>query len=175
MQTIESTRESENPVILTPPAFGEYWPGQGGHFGGTMPAMHGLPARHLIFAKDAEKQLAFGGYGIDMPGAASRIDGPANTAALLAAKAANGRNYPAAEYCAAYEADGHKDFHLASQACLFMASLCAPQIFSKYDWHLSSTQISAYSAFVQVFEHGHSTWYFKVSEFRVVPLRWIQL
>ena len=150
METIESTRESENAVILTPPSFGEYWPGQGGIYCGTLPAMHGLPARHMIFAKDAEKTLTYGCYGINVPGAASRIDGPANTAALLAAKAANGRDYPAAEYCSTYEADGHKDFHLASQACLFMASLCAPQIFSKDDWHLSSTQRSAYGAFVRI-------------------------
>lgn len=161
--------------IGAPPAFGEYWPGQGGTYCGTMPAMHGLPARHLIFAQDAEKQLAYGGYGIDAPGAASRIDGPANTAALLAAKTANGRDYPAAEYCAAYKADGHKDFHLASQACLFMASLCAPQIFSKDDWHLSSTQFSGNDAFVQDFEGGFSYRGSKITEFRVVPLRWIQL
>lgn len=165
----------EQTIILTPPAFGEYWPGQGGIYCGTMPAMHGLPARHLIFAKGADQKLAYGGYGIDVPGAASRIDGPANTAALLADKTANGNAYPAAEYCAAYSADGHSDFHYPSQACLFMASLCAPQSFNKDGWYSSSTQDSGNGAFVQDFEYGGSGWSYKDYEFRVRPLRWIQL
>ena len=162
--------------IGEPPALGEYWPGQGGIFVGSMPAMHGLPARHLIVAKaEDEKELAYGGYGVDVPGAASRIDGPANTAALLAHTAASGIEHPAAAYCAAYTADGHTDFHYPSQACLFMASLFAPQAFNKRGWYGSSTQGDRDFALSQVFEYGLSLWGRKGDEFRVRPLRWIQL
>lgn len=159
--------------LLQPPALGAYWPGQGGIYCGTMPAMHGLPARHLIFgATDAPERLTWGEYGTQVPGADSRLDGQANTAALLAHKAI-GKSHPAAEWAAAYTADGHTDFHLPSQADLFMASLACPQQFTQESWYWSSTQLGRGSAFVQAFEHGDSGWGGKDTGFLVRPVRWI--
>lgn len=160
--------------LLQPPALGAYWPGQGGIYCGTLPAMHGLPARHLIFGTtDAPKRLTWGEYGTEVPGASGRLDGRANTAALLAHKATHGSSFPAAEWAAAYTADGHTDFHLPSQADLFMASLACPQLFTQAGWYWSSTQGGRHDAFVQDFEDGGSYWYVKGSGHVARPARWI--
>lgn len=163
------------PTLLQPPAPGAYWPGQGGIYCGTLPAAHGLPARHLIFGTtDAPERLTWGEYGTQVPGADSRLDSRANTAALLAHKA-TGKSHPAAEWAAAYSADGHTDFHLPSQADLFMASLACPQQFNQQSWYWSSTQDGRSLAFVQDFEYGNSFWYGKDDDFVVRAARWIQV
>jgi hypothetical protein len=77
------TTKADAPSVLTPPASGEYWPGQGGHYICTLPALLGLPARHLIAGPECDKTLTFGPYD-EVPGADSHSDGRANTAALLA-------------------------------------------------------------------------------------------
>lgn len=159
-----------------PPAYGEYWAGQGGIYCGTLPAMHGLPARHLVFSTvEAPERLTWGPYGEKVPGCDSRVDGRTNTAAVLAHKATSGSDYPAAEWAAAYTADGHTDFHLPSQADLFMASLCAPNAFNPNSWHWSSTQGGPRRAFVQDFEYGNSHWTSKGVTYRVRAVRWIHL
>lgn len=160
---------------VTPPAFGEYWPGQGGIYGGIMPAMDGHPARHLVFSSEAPERLIWGPYGTEVIGAGSRSDGRANTAAILAHQAAKGGWPPAAQWAAAFTADGHNDFHLPSQAELFMASLYAPKAFNQNSWHWSSTQTSSGNAFVQDFEDGSSLWFFKDYACRVRAVRWIPL
>lgn len=170
------TAASSAPPDDTPPALGEYWPGQGGVYGGILPAFDGHPARHLIFSDvDAPEDLTWGLYGKAIEGAASRTDGRANTAALLAAKATQGLAFPAAEWAAQHSADGNEDFHLPSQAELFMALLYAPQIFDKRPLYWSSTQYSPGSAFAQDFERGSSGWYLKGTDWRVRAVRWIPL
>lgn len=153
---------------LTPPAHGEVWPGQGGRYICTLPALLGVPARHLIASEQEAKDLTFGPSN-DVPSATSQLDGPANTAALLAA---NG-DHPAAKWAAAYTADGHSDFYLPSRLDMVMAHICAPQLFKKSGWYWTSTQISRNSAFIQGFEYGHSGWYYKDCELRVRAFRWI--
>jgi len=154
----------------TPPAHGEYWPGQGGRYICTLLASLGLPARHLIASDCEAEDLTFGPY-LDVPGACSQLDGPGNTAALLA----SGQKHPAAAWAAAYSADGHADFHLPSRHDLLMAYIYAPKHFSEDDWYWSSTQHSRYFAFVQDFEDGDSFWNSKDSEHRVRAFRWIPL
>ncbi len=154
---------------LTPPAPGEHWPGQGGIYICTLPAILGLPARHLV-ASTEEAQLEWGGYDHDTPGAASHTDGPANTRALLA----DSKEHPAAAWAAAYTADGHKDFHLPARFDLLMAYLHAKQVFEKQGWYWSSTQGARYTAFVQDFKFGTSLWNSKSSSHRVRAVRWIQ-
>jgi hypothetical protein len=156
--------------ILTPPAHGDYWPGQGGRYICTLPALVGLPARHLIAGDHEAEDVRFGPC-IDVPGATSQIDGAANTAALIA----TGQDHPAAKLARAYSADGHTDFHLPTRLDLVMAHICAPQLFKKSGWYWSSTQYSRLSAFVQGFEDGTSSWVSKHDEhrvraFRVIPL-----
>lgn len=157
------------PTLPTPPAHGQIWPGQGGHYICTLPALLGLPARHLI-ASATETKASYGPY-TDIPAAKSPIDGPGNTSALLASAQA----HPAAQWCRELRADGHADFHLPSKLDLVMAQICAPELFSKAGWHWTSTQYSRDSAFVQEFEYGDSNWYYKGYEHRVRAFRWIYL
>lgn len=153
-----------------PPALGEIWPGQGGRYVGILPALGDRPAQYMI-ASDQEAKLTWGPYS-EVDGAGSRHDGRANTKALLAA---GGKDFPAARWCADALIERHADFHLPSQAELFLASLYAPQVFSKDSWYWSSTQVDRHNAFVQHFANGISYWNFKGYECRVRAVRWIQL
>lgn len=155
---------------LTPPAMGEYWPGQGGRFICTMPALFAMPARHLIVGDGEAEDLTFG-PSTDVPGAKSHICGAVNTAALLASDKA----HPAAKWASEYTADGHADFFLPAKLDMVMAHLCAPQLFKTSGWYWTSTQDSRNGAFVQDFEYGYSGWTSKdgkhrVRAFRVIPL-----
>ncbi|MGQ3055367.1 MAG: DUF1566 domain-containing protein [Roseateles sp.] len=152
------------------PQPGEYWNGQGGRFICTLPALHGLPARHLIVGGREAEGLTFG-PNVEVPGAGSHADGASNTTALLA----HPESHPAAKWAAEYSADGHTDFHLPSRLDLLMAYICAPQLFKKSGWYWSSTQYSRFNAFVQDFEHGNSAWDCKGTELRVRAVRWIRL
>lgn len=156
---------------FAPPAHGELWPGQGGHYICTLPALMGVPARHVIAATHDLDKAAWGPYDDDATGAASHHDGPANTQALLATKG----KHPAAEAAAAHTADGHSDFHLPSRLDLLIAHICAPQLFKKEGWYWSSTQGSRNSAFAHDFEFGGSGWSYKNDELRVRAFRWIPL
>lgn len=153
---------------LTPPAHGEYWTGQGGHYICTLPALMGAPTRHLIAGASEATNLTFG-PDTAIKGADSHIDGPANTAALLA----SGEDHPAANYCKAYTADGHADFFLPARLDLVMAHICAKSIFNTDGYYWSSTQDSRSYAFVQDFEHGTSAWGCKDYGRRVRAFRWI--
>ena len=152
----------------TPPPHGEYWPGQGGYYICTLPALLGLPARHLIAGKEQAK-ATFGSYE-EVSDCSSPIDGPANTKALLA----HG-SHPAAQWASAYTADGHQDFHLPAKLDLVMAHICAPHLFDKKGYYWTSTQNSRYYAFVQGFEYGYSDWSLKGHELRVRAFRRIPL
>lgn len=171
-QAISNKPKDKAPALAStpPPAHGEYWPGQGGRYICTLPALLGVPARHLVVGDKEAEDVEFG-PAIDVPGATSHLDGPANTAALLA----TGQHHPAALWAVAYTADGHADFFLPSRLDLVMAHICAPQLFQKSDWYWSSTQYSRIGAFVQCFENGLSYWSSKVNERRVRAFRWVHL
>lgn len=157
-----------NADALTPPAAGEYWTGQGGHYICTLPALMGVPARHLIAGAEEATHLTFG-PDTAITGADSHIDGPANTAALLS----SGEDHPAANYCKAYNADGHADFFLPAKLDLVMAHICAKSIFNTEGYYWTSTQFSRGDAFVQDFEYGYSVWDNKDNGRRVRAFRWI--
>jgi hypothetical protein len=143
---------------------GQYVPGQGGIYGGTMPARDGERAYHLIFATEDVGKRKWGGYEKESK-AISKWDGLANTKALI-----EEGDHPAAEAACAYTADGHKDFYLPSGAELYEAWLSVPDAFSK-DWYWSSSQRSAYYAFLQTFVDGSQDSYGKGNELRVRPVR----
>jgi hypothetical protein len=153
-----------------PPAPGELWPGQGGHYVCTLPAQFGLPARHLILATVETEDLTWGGYGEDFAGT-NETDGRANTAALLA----DSTTHPAAQWAAKHTHDGHTDFYLPSRIELLMCYLYTPQAFKTSGWYWSSSQCSRYYAWCQDFEYGYSSALSKDSEFRARPVRSIQL
>lgn len=171
----EGTAQQASPpeapsTALQPPAAGEYWQGQGGHYICTLPALLGMPARHLIAGANEKDDLTFG-PDKEVSGSGSHIDGAANTTALLK----SGDTHPAAHWARTYTADGHNDFFLPSRYDLFMAYLCAPKLFKTSGWYWTSTQYSRGGAFGQAFEDGYSNWDIKDNERRVRAVRVIQL
>jgi hypothetical protein len=157
------------------PAFGELWPGQGGYYAGILPAIGDRPAQHMIVSAQEAERLTWGPY-TDIEGARSRHDGRANTAALVQDGGKDfAKNFPAAWWCYDLQVGPLEDFHMPSQAELFLASLYAPQLFKKEGWYWSSTQGSRNDAFVQDFESGCSLWYDLDFGCRVRAFRWIPL
>ena len=96
------------------PAIGEYWPGEGGVNGGLFPG--GDKPYYLIVptGSDAEATHEWGGYSEELGGAKSPWDGQANTAYLASGNREH--DHPAAQFCAAFERDGHKDFYQIGRA-----------------------------------------------------------
>ena len=169
MDTVTATSPTAA-TASTPPAPGELWPGQGGRYICMLLPSHGMPLRALVVSDAEAPSLPYGPY-LNVPGADSKMDGRANTDSLLA----SGQKHPAAKWAREYTADGHTDFYLPSQHDLLQALWHAPHIFSKDGWYWSSTQVSRYDAFVQVFENGNSYWGYKcyacrVRAFRAIPL-----
>lgn len=148
---------------LTPPALGEYWPGQGGIYGGIRLYPEGLC--HVIFAATDLGNFAYGEYGTEVE-ATSRHDGRENTAILVNRDG----SHPAADAAYAYTCDGHNDFCLPSIGELNHAWQYIPDSFEK-DWYVSSTQRSADYAFFMAFDDGLQGNYDKVNELRVRPVR----
>nr|WP_315403170.1 DUF1566 domain-containing protein [uncultured Pseudomonas sp.] len=146
----------------TPPAIGEYWPGQGGIYGGIRQYPEGLC--HVIFAAQDAGNHAYGEHGTEAA-AISRHDGKLNTDILIAEG-----GHPAAEAARAYTADGNSDFYLPAIAELNHAWACIPEAFEP-EWYWSSSQRSAYTAFIMYFADGSQNSYGKYGELRVRPVR----
>lgn len=147
------------------PALGEYWPGQGGHNAGFVPARDGVPAHYLIVAAKDVGDHKWGRYGEEST-ATSKTDGFGNTQALM-----KEGEHPAALAASKYEADGHSDFHLPAAAELYQCWLYTQNLFATNCWYWSSTQRSAGSAFGMHFVGGGQYGNDKLSEFRVRPVR----
>lgn len=148
---------------LTPPAIGEYWPGQGGIYAGIRQYPEGLC--HVIFAAQDLGKNAYGEHGTEVE-ATSRTDGRQNTLVLT------GRNgsHPAAGAAFGVTCDGHSDFYLPAIAELSHAWANIPEHFEP-DWYWSSSQRSADYAFGMHFADGYQYYYGKHGELRVRPAR----
>lgn len=131
------------------PAIGEYWPGEGGVNGGLFPG--GDKPYYLIIPTgiDAEAAHEWGGYGDELNGANSPWDGQANTADLVGVDT----SHPAAQFCAAFERDGHKDFYLMARREASFLEITVPDVFAKA-YHWTSSQRSADYAYDLDFEDG---------------------
>ena len=150
------------------PAIGDVWPGEGGVNGGLFPG-DGKPYYLIVpTGADAQAELEWGGYREELDGAKSAHDGLTNTADLVETDTA----YPAAQFCSAFERDGHKDFYLMSrrEASFLEITLGDKDVFSK-SWHWTSTQYSADLAFTMDFEGGWIYGSGKTSERLVRPVR----
>ncbi|WP_440466923.1 DUF1566 domain-containing protein [Pseudomonas sp. YH-1] len=147
------------------PAVGAYWPGQGGHNAGFVPARDGIPAHYLVFAAKDIGDRAWGGRGNESK-ATSKVDGLANTQALLAEG-----GHPAATACTEHQADGHSDFYLPAAAELYQGWVNTPDLFAKDCYYWSSTQRSANNAFPMDFDDGDQITSVKYYELRVRPVR----
>jgi hypothetical protein len=132
-----------------PVQFGEYWPGQGGIYVGPIPDEKNGGVHHLIASIDEAEDLSWGAYGTCVDGADDKLDGRANTLALLAAST----SHPAAEWASAYTKDGHRDFFLPAQRELALAGATCARKFASA-WYWSSTQYSADYAWGQDFGGG---------------------
>ena len=157
-------------VTIDIPAIGEYWPGQGGVNAGLMRGENGTPDYWLIVPTDEAvkgKKLAYGGYKVDEPEAASRFDGLANTLHLVEG---SGQNHPAAQWCDGLTIEGHGDLYLPAINELAICMANVPELFDK-EWHLSSTQRSADFAFYMYFDDGFQDTIVKDFELRVRPVR----
>ncbi|CAJ7720756.1 Uncharacterised protein [Burkholderia pseudomallei] len=132
--------------------FGEYWPGAGGIYVGQIPDEKAGLVHHLIASIDEAESLAWGAYGTRIDDVDDKLDGRANTLALVAATT----SHPAAEWAAEYMKDGHRDFYLPAQRELSLAwATCAGKFAPA--WYWSSTQYSAGSAWLQYFGGGSQT------------------
>lgn len=133
------------------PAIGEYWPGEGGVNGGLFPG--GDKPYYLIVptGSDAEATHEWGSYGQELDGAKSPWDGQANTAYL--ANSNREHDHPAAQFCANFERDGHKDFYLMARREASLLEITVPDVFTQ-SYHWTSSQRSAYFAYGMVFEDG---------------------
>lgn len=161
---------------ITLPAFGAVIPGQGGMLAAILrgPTVDGIeqPPFALLVSDAAAGELegiAWGEYGKDVPGASSRTNGQANTAAMALASC------PAALRVQGLTIDGHSDWYLPSLGELNSAAANVPELFSTDDWYWTSTQSSRLSAFVQDFELGDSNWGGKDDGRRVRAFRRISL
>lgn len=158
------------PATSSVPAIGEYWPGQGGVYAGVMRGEDGQPDYHLIVPTHESvkgKKLTYSGYEVDEQEASSRRDGLANTLHLVEG---SGENHPAAQWCDGLTIEGHKDLYLPAISELALCMANVPELFEK-EWHWSSTQRSAYSAFSLNFDDGFQDYSVKHDGLRVRPVR----
>ncbi|WP_440062604.1 DUF1566 domain-containing protein [Pseudomonas syringae] len=152
------------------PAIGEYWPAQGGVNAGLMRGENGKPDYWLIVPTDdlvKGKKLAFGGYEVDEPESASRRNGLANTLHLVEG---SDTEHPAAQWCDSLTIEGHNDLYLPAIDELALCRANVPELFEK-EWHWSSSQRSADTAFIQHFDDGLQGYGGKSYELRVRPVR----
>ncbi|KPA87331.1 hypothetical protein PF66_06241 [Pseudomonas asplenii] len=147
------------------PETGSYWPEQGGLNGGFVPARGDVPAHYLIFAKDDVGDHEYGRRGEESK-ATSKTDGMSNSAFLLSEG-----GHPAASAASGYGAGGHNDFYLPAAAELYQGWVNCPQIFAQDCYYWSSSQRSAYLAFLLGFGGGSQGISGKYLEFRVRPVR----
>jgi hypothetical protein len=142
------------------PSIGAVWPGEGGLNGGLGRKEDGTPEWLIVppIAIGYFKEVTYGGYGKDVPGAASWYDGRANTAALLSA----GEDYQAARKCA--------DLFLPAKLQLAQIYASLHGVIPK-EWVLSSTQYSADSAWSQNFDHGYTGYWTKDLEAGALAVR----
>ncbi|MDE1008189.1 MAG: hypothetical protein OSB38_21200 [Paraburkholderia fungorum] len=133
------------------PSIGAAWPGEGGVNGGLGRKEDGTPEWLIVPPIDVGyfKEVTYGGYGKDVPGATNWYDGRANTAALLAA----GDAYEAARKCADMSHEGHSDYFLPAKLQLAQVYASLYGVVPK-EWVLSSTQYSANHAWNQHFDYG---------------------
>ena len=157
------------PVVASPvPEIGQPWPGQGGVNGGFVHAHGDVPAHYLIIAAKDVGSLEWGGRGVEVKGL-SKTDGLTNTQVLIGND--DERQYPAANACAEYQADGHHDFYLPAAAELYHCWLTCPEVFAQDCYYWSSSQRSAYYAFYMSFVGGSQFIIVKLYELRVRPVR----
>lgn len=135
-----------------PPRIGAHWPEQGGIYAGLIRGENGHPDYHVIVAPgdDGETtEITWGEAGVEIEDATHEWAGDANTDALILSP----HDHPAAEWANGLALNGKNDWYLPARRELALCFANVPELFAKR-WHWSSTQCSADSAFIQVFDGG---------------------
>lgn len=149
------------------PPVGEYWATQGGVNLGLVRAREGIPEHYLILATDEKasfKGVQWGCYGTEIPGASSNFDGLANTNAMAEAGS------QLAKDIRALRVGGFDDWFLPARTDARLAFVNGEGFFEK-EWHWTSTQSSALSAWNQNFDGGGQLSYGKKYEGRARVVR----
>ena len=167
-QVLPPAANVQSAAPFASPEIGQPWPGQGGLNGGFVQARGDVPAHYLIIAANDVGDHEWGGRGVEVKGL-SKTDGYTNTQVLIGND--DEREYPAANACAEYQADGHHDFYLPAAAELYQGWLNCPEVFAKDCYYWSSSQRSARGAFYMFFGDGTQGSYAKCLELRVRPVR----
>jgi len=168
--TAETLTASAPKIALSYP-LGAFIESQGGYYAGIIRGEEGQPSHHLFVAKEdaSTDDLAWGETGKKIDGASFVNDGRGNTAALIA----TGKS-PAAEACKAYRSGEFDDWYLPAQAELNVAFANCREHFDKV-WYWSSTQSSAYYAWLQVFGYGNAYDDHKGFDYRVRAVRRLEI
>ena len=146
--------------VLTPPAIGQHWHGQGGTYVGVIRGENGQPDYHLVAPKHAQTaSIIYGHQGHRVTGADHIRDGLANTQALLAHEA----EHPAARWASEQEAEGHADLYLPARAEAYLCWANIPEQFEDKGWRLTSTQNGPDRAWSQSFAGGGQNGVHKVT------------
>jgi len=132
------------------PRLGQFSTEMHGIFIGVCPGQDGQ-SDYALLAYDDErtlfKDVQWGEFGKSIEHARSDWDGAGNTLAMAAAGSQLAKNIEA------LEVDGIAGFYLPARHELRMIKLVAPQLITD-DWHWSSTQFSALTAWCQSFDDG---------------------
>jgi hypothetical protein len=150
------------------PRLGEFWQGQGGFYAGTVRGMDGKNDHHLIVSPDdlgEIKEAEWGCKGNEIKGADSDWDGLSNTRAMADAGS------ELAKTIIAMEIDGHKDWYLPARKEARLCQINCQNQFDHDSWYWTSTQYSAYLAFIQDFGDGHQHDGLKGSSYRARAVR----
>lgn len=149
------------------PEIGTFWHGQGGIYIDQIRSESGS-ARHLILPVAPHvTQLTgkWGCIGAHIDGADSRLDGAKNTSAMVEAGS------EIAQLVRELEVDGHRDLYIPALHEARLIYINAPDDAVAKEWHWTSTQYSAVTAFVQDFGDGSQTSGNKITTRRVRPVR----
>jgi hypothetical protein len=133
-------------TTTTTPLPGQYWPEQGGIYKGIM-ANGGKPYALIEAMPEHDiKDVLWGKYGKNIDGADSYRDGATNTDAMAAA------GLELAQKVKALTIEGHSDWYIPAVGEMHLA--IAHKQEGGTGWYWSSTQFSAYDAWVQDFLNG---------------------
>jgi hypothetical protein len=147
---------------------GELCPHYGGVFAGLVRGQNEKPDYYLFVPPDhtAQANLPWGGYEHEELGANDSHDGLANTIALCESKI----DHPAAQFARDLELYGLKDYYMPSREELRLCFINCRKLFEP-EWHWSSTQSSAYAAWLQTFTSGNQRYDHKANACRVRAVR----
>ena len=147
------------------PAIGEFWKEQGGTYIGILRDADGIEYHNVISLEQEFNGVKWGERGKEIAHCTSDRDGLANTIAMAEAGSELARDI------LRMRLNGFDDWALPARHQLRLAYLNAPESFDKESWYWSSTQFSAYGAWLQYFANGGQLTWLKDSEYRARAVR----